>query len=144
MNLERFMAELERDEGRVLKPYEDSTGHLSIGVGRNLTDVGISNSEADFMLANDIERTCEDLDRELPWWRNLDEERQRVLANLAFNVGIAKLQTFKNTLAYVQAGDFEKAADNMMLSLWAKQVGPRARRLAERMRTGSPVPGGVA
>lgn len=136
MDLQRLMAELERDEGRVLKPYEDSVGKWTIGVGRNLSDVGISNAEADYLLANDIERTCEALDRDLPWWRNLDEERQRVIANMAFNMGTAKLLTFKNTLAYVQAGDFEKAAEQMMGSKWASQVGPRAKRLAERMRVG--------
>lgn len=133
------MAELERDEGRVFKPYEDSVGKITIGVGRNLTDVGITNAEADFLLTNDIERTCDDLDRELPWWRDLDEERQRVLCNMAFNMGIVKLLTFTNTLAYVQAGDFGKAADNMMLSKWARQVGPRALRLAERMRKGETI-----
>lgn len=139
MNLERLMAELERDEGRVLKPYEDSVGKVTIGVGRNLSDVGISNTEANFLLANDIERTCEDLDRELPWWRNLDEDRQRVLANMCFNVGIGKLLTFKNTLAYVEAGEWEKAAEQMIKSKWASQVGPRAKRLAERMRVGTSV-----
>lgn len=139
MDYQRLMAELERDEGRVLKPYEDSVGKWTIGVGRNLTDVGISERECDMLLVNDIERVCEDLDRDLPWWRNLDEERQRVLANLCFNVGIVKLLGFKNTLAYVQARQWESAAQAMLGSKWAGQVGPRAVRLAERMRKGEVV-----
>ncbi len=128
-----------KHEGVRLKMYPDSVGKWTIGVGRNLSDVGITERECDMLLLDDIERVCEDLDRELPWWRNVDEERQRVLANMCFNVGIAKLLGFKNTLAYVQARQWESAAQAMLASKWAGQVGPRATRLAERMRTGTRV-----
>jgi lysozyme len=137
MNIELLMAELERDEGRRLKPYFDSVGKLTIGCGRNLDDVGISDREADFLLINDIEGVLADLDRQLPWWRSMDEERQRVLANMCFNMGIVKLLTFENTLRYMQARDYQQTAQHMLDSLWARQVGPRALRLAERMKTGS-------
>lgn len=142
MNLQRLMVELERDEGRRLKPYVDTVGKVTIGVGRNLSDVGISNAEADFFLANDVERILVGLDDKLPWWRNMDEERQLVLANLAFNVGIedhtpeGKLLTFKHTLEAMRLGNYVQAGEAMLQSKWARQVGPRARRLAERMRKG--------
>lgn len=136
MNLAKLTLELRRDEGVRLKPYRDSVGKLTIGVGRNLDDVGISDVEADTLLGNDINRSVADLDAHLPWWRKLDEVRQRVLANMAFNMGITKLLTFKNTLYHVQAGEYLEAAQGMMSSLWARQVGPRAVRLAQMMRDG--------
>lgn len=142
MDLDRLRAELTRDEGVRLKPYEDTVGKLTIGVGRNLTDCGITAAEAQTLLDYDIERTLVDLDRELPFWRNLDPVRQRVLANMAFNLGIGRLLTFKHTLVCVETGMYQAAAEGMRGSLWHRQVGPRALRLEQMMETGSE-PGGA-
>ena len=125
-----------RDEGLRLKPYKDSVGKLTIGIGRNLDDVGISHDEALLFLNNDIDRTEARLRTELPWYLNLDDARKGVLVNMAFNMGVDKLLAFHNTLAFVQSGQYDKAADAMLDSLWAKQVGIRAKRLAEQMRSG--------
>lgn len=136
MNGETLINELIRDEGLRLKPYTDSVGKLTIGVGRNLTDVGISQEEATYLLHTDVARTITDLDRSIPWWDSLDGVRARVLVNMAFNMGVLGLLTFTNTLNMIHAGRYGDAADEMLASLWAKQVGPRALRLAEMMRTG--------
>lgn len=136
MNDELLRAELVRDEGLRLKPYRCTAGKLSIGVGRNLDDVGISKDEALAMLDADIERTAGELDRRLPWWRHLDEVRQRVVLNMAFNIGVSGLLGFKRTLAAISAGKFEDAASEMLRSKWAEQVGERAQRLAAMMARG--------
>ncbi len=127
---------LMKEESVRLKPYRDTVGKLTIGVGRNLDDKGISMSEAMLMLANDVEGVQKELDAALPWWRSLDEVRQLVLADMCFNMGIAGLLTFKNTLAYIQSGNYEQAAKNMLLSKWHDQVGERADKLSQMMRTG--------
>lgn len=137
MNHDTMRAELIRDEGVKLKPYRDTVGKLTIGVGRNLDDVGISEAEAANLLDGDIERTARALDKALPWWRNLDDVRQRVVLNMAFNMGINSLRRFKNTLAAIQAGKYEDAATGMLASKWAQQVGQRAQRLASMMRKGT-------
>ena len=131
-----LMAELTRDEGRRLKPYVDTVGKTTIGVGRNLTDVGISDAECDTMLSNDVDRTVAWLDRNLPWWRQLDPVRQRVVINMAFNMQ-GGLLTFTNTLAAMKRGDYAAAADGMLASKWAGQVSARATRLAAMMRSGA-------
>lgn len=131
-----MVADLRRDEGERLKPYRDTVGKLTIGVGRNLDDVGITPDESAYLLAKDINKVLRQLDEKLPWWRGLCFNRQRVLVNMAFNLGIAGLLGFKNTLAAVQAGQYDKAAEGMLSSKWASQVGKRADRLAELMRNG--------
>jgi lysozyme len=136
MDSEKLIRELTRDEGLRLKPYRCSAGKLTIGIGRNLDDVGISHGEAEIMLRNDISRAEADLDRDLPWWKTLDEVRRRVLVNMAFNLGIRGLLGFKNTLELVRTGRYLDAAQHMLDSKWAKQVGPRAVRLATMMRDG--------
>lgn len=136
MNLDLLKQELTRDEGRKFKPYKDTVGKTTIGVGRNLDDVGLSGDEIDLMLSNDISRASMSLDQALPWWASLSDARQRVMVNMCFNLGISRLMGFKNTLGLIQAGKYAEAADEMLKSLWAQQVGDRAKRLADMMRTG--------
>lgn len=136
MNSRLLVEELKRDEGVRLKVYLDSRGIATIGVGRNLRDVGISEGEALALLEADIARTTADLDRTIPWWVTLDEVRQRVLMNMAFQLGAAGLLGFHQTLAMVRAGDYAGAAREMLISTWAEQTGPRAQRLSNMMRDG--------
>ncbi|WP_321967670.1 lysozyme family protein [Burkholderia cepacia] len=129
-------AELTRDEGRKPRIYTDTVGKVSGGIGRNLTDKGFRDNEIDLMYQNDVAETEAWLDRNLPWWRQLDPVRQRVMMNMAFNMK-GKLLTFVNTLAAIQRGDYAAAADGMLASKWATQVGARATRLADMMRSGA-------
>jgi lysozyme len=131
-----MIRQLRLHEGERLKPYRCTAGKLTIGVGRNLEDRGISAAESAYLLGNDIDHHWRELVKALPWVESLDEVRQRVLLDMAFNLGIAGLLGFKNTLATIKAGDFQKGAAMMLDSRWAKQVGQRADRLAVMMATG--------
>ncbi len=147
MNPDRLIATLQRDEGFRSRPYADTVGAQTIGYGRNLDAKGISQKEAAYLLESDIEEAAAQLDKNLPWWRDLDAPRQEVLLNMALNMGAAApgkgLLSFKNTLAHIKAGRFTKASRGMLASKWARQVKGRARRLALVMQTGSPVHFGV-
>jgi len=135
--MNRIKAQLVRHEGLRLKPYRCTAGKLTIGIGRNLDDRGISQKEAYTMLERDIQ-DCEQwlIDKIPEIYNKLDEVRQSVLLNMCFNLGIKGLLEFKNTLAFIDAGDWERAANGMLASKWAKQVGRRAIELSELMRKG--------
>lgn len=133
MNRILLMRRLQSDEGQRLKPYRDTEGKLTIGIGRNLDDAGISQEEAQQMCLNDIDRVVTQLDAKLPWWRSLDEERQMVVANMAFNLGVYGLLKFEKMIAALQARNYETAREEMLASKWANQVGARAARLADEM-----------
>ena len=136
MNKEKLINLLKKHEGIRLKPYLDTVGKLTIGVGRNLDDVGISKDEAEMMLLNDIDRSIHDLDHHLPWWINLDETRQTVLIDMCFNLGISRLLGFENTLKSIESGNYEIASQQMLQSKWAIQVGNRAKELSQMMKEG--------
>jgi lysozyme len=136
LNRELLKDELKRDEGLRLKPYRCTAGKLSIGVGRNLDDVGISETEALVLLDHDIEKVIAQLNYHLAWWHKLSEPRQRVLINMTFNMGIGTVLTFKKTLALIETGKYPESAKAMLQSRWAKQVGERANRLAKIMELG--------
>jgi len=135
--MDRIKEQLVRHEGLRLKPYRCTAGKLTIGIGRNLDDCGISQSEAYVMLINDIMNCEKQLQQKIPdIYNGLDEVRKSVLLNMCFNLGIKGLMEFKNTLAFIKAGDWERAANGMLASKWAKQVGRRAIELSELMRKG--------
>ena len=126
---------LRQHENLRLKPYHDSVGKLTIGVGRNLDDRGITNEEAMFLLETDVTLVLSDLDRVFPWWRTLSDVRQLVLANMCFNLGITRLTLFKKFIAALQAGEYDLAAAEMLNSKWSSDVGIRATTLAAMMST---------
>lgn len=120
-------------EGFRGKPYYDSTGHLTIGYGRNLVDVGISEQEADGLFLRDYELAVACLVDRIYFWLDLSEVRQAVLIDMVFNLGWPKLAKFSRFLSALEAGDYVKAADEMVDSLWYRQTKSRARRLVGMM-----------
>ena len=130
MNRQALQEMLIRHEGLRLKPYTDTVGKVTIGVGRNLTDNGITKEEAVEMLRHDMDAAIAEAVKNFPWFLDLTEERQRVVVSMLFNMGLPKLKGFKNFLAAVEAQDYETASKEMKNSQWAKQVGMRAVELS--------------
>jgi lysozyme len=135
MNIEALKVDLLRDEGCKLKPYVDTVGKVTVGIGRNLTDNGITLEEARHLLENDITAVIVELDRVLPWWRAMPEPKGRALANMAFNLGLPRLLKFSKMLTALECGEWDMAADEALDSNWAKQVGERAERIAIAFRS---------
>ena len=125
---------LELDEGVKLKPYYCTAGKLTIGIGRNLEDTGITKAEAQLMLEGDIIRLMKELDELFPEWRDLSETRQMVVLNMCFNMGTFGFLNFKRTIGYLREKQYSKASTEMLRSQWAEQVGDRAKRLSQAMR----------
>lgn len=136
MDRERLIEELKRDEGVELKAYQDTEGIWTIGIGRNLQDVGVSMDEAEYMLANDIDVAVGELQRTFDWFEGLSDARQRVCINMCFNLGLTRLLGFKKFLAAMAAGDWETAGVEMLDSKWSRQVGARSTRLKDLLLEG--------
>lgn len=136
INLVRLRQQLTLHEGVRYKPYRCTAGKLTIGVGRNLDDNGISQDEADLMLANDIAKVIAGLQSRFAWFGGIDEVRKRVLIDMGFNLGINGLCKFRRMLGAVANKDYRTAAREMGESKWATQVGTRAVRLARMMDSG--------
>ena len=148
--------QLQRDEGLRLDPYPDVSarpnrdallslweafvqagGTVAIGYGRNLSLRRISHGEARALLEHDVQAVTVEVLAELQWSARLTEPRRGVLVNMAYNLGLGGLKTFRMMLAAAERGDWGAAAAEMMDSRWARQVGPRAERLAKQMENGA-------
>jgi lysozyme len=140
--LDQIARQLIRDEGSKVRdgrhmPYLDTVGKWTLGYGRNITDCGISEDEARLLLENDIVGCIGELVATFPWFAKLDDARQAAMVNLCFNLGLSKLRTFHRTLDAMRSGDYESAAYALLQSKYATQVGARAKRVSEQIRTGA-------
>lgn len=125
-----------RHEGLRLFPYKCTSEKLTIGVGRNLDDIGISEDEAMYMLRNDISRCTSEARLALPFFDALLDIRQDTIINMVFNLGITRFLGFKKMIKALKERDYDEVSKQMLNSKWANQVGNRAIELAHIMRTG--------
>ena len=138
-------------EGVRLQPYRCTAGYLTIGIGRNLETNpptaeelkvigdwknGITKNAAFYLLRNDIARTEKECRQHIPFWKELDDERQYALLDMAFNLGVKGLLKFKRMLRALSHGNYEVAAQECMDSVYAQTVGIRAWRIAIIFKTG--------
>lgn len=163
MDYERMAQQLVLHEGLRTKAYRDTEGYWTVGVGYNLSARGtgplkyllhrgfpeatsettVTAAEATTVLHADIERVELELTAAWPYYTALDEIRQRVALDMAFNLGIHGAANFRRTRHAVEAGDYEEAVNDLYMSKWAHQVGDgpggafdRCDRLATMLRTG--------
>lgn len=137
-----LISDLKRDEGCRLEAYADPlSGGDPWTIGYGSTGPGIgpgavwTQAQADDELAKRVGGLISKLQAALPWFVALGEERQSALVNMAYNVGLEGLLAFHHTLSFIEQRLYDQAAAGMLNSLWARQVGARADRLAKQMAT---------
>jgi len=133
--MSKLVDQLKRHEGFRNRMYKDTVGKNTVGFGRNMDDVPITSTVAEMMLSEDV-AVAYDAATQLDYWANLSPARQDVVTNMIFNMGLPRFMGFKNMNAALFLSDFDMAADEMMDSKWAVQVGDRARELSAQMRNG--------
>ena len=157
------LGQIKYDEGFEPKVYKDSVGIDTIGYGFNLerpeaqaeldhaginktvADLrsgkkSLTEAEADLLIRSEVpkfESAAMNFVGE-ETWNSLPKDKQNILTNMAFNLGSTRLNKFNNLRDALQAGDYEKAKDEMYKSTWREQVKSRATRLMDRMAAPDP------
>tara|TARA_R100001377_G_scaffold45206_2_gene25862 strand:+ start:1231 stop:1644 length:414 start_codon:yes stop_codon:yes gene_type:complete len=134
--MNKLIEQLKIHEGFRSNVYTCSGGKKTVGYGRNLQDIGISEEEAEMLLKNDIYEATNQLLNAFPFMATFSDVRISAMINFTFNVGIGTVRKFSNTIEYLKNEDWEAAADEMMDSKWAEQVGDRSIQITEQIRTG--------
>ena len=118
MNIEKLIKSVMKSEGFSTTLYKCPADKWTIGFGRNVESNGIRKDEALYMLKNDLLDIKLNLEDKLEWFYKLDDVRQNVLIEMAYNMGVSGLLKFRNTLLLINIGDFEKASKEMLNSKW--------------------------
>lgn len=126
---------IKKHEGLRLDPYKCTAGRLTIGYGRNLEDRGITLEEAEMFLNNDMDQIREELHNSISGYEEMPVMVKAVLYDMAYNLGISGLLKFKRFLAALGSQDYQKAAKEMMISTWARQVPKRAAELRDIIKS---------
>lgn len=137
MMIDQLIRDLKRDEGFVEHAYDDHLGYLTIGYGFLIDKRKggkVPAPVAEYWLQYLVEQRIDDLSERLPWLSAQPDDVQRALLNMSYQLGIDGLLQFKNMLAALQDDDRERAADEALNSLWAKQTPRRATRMAKLIR----------
>jgi lysozyme len=141
MDIKDIASQLRRDEGLRLHAYKDSLGYFTIGYGELIeaipghAEYTVTQDQAEEQLQRKIAETIQGLMLRLPWFTKLSLPRQGVLINMGYNLGLAGLMQFHTTLRMIEAGDYVSASKEMLHSVWAGQVGDRAKRLSRQLLT---------
>ncbi len=144
MDIEQLRETLKVDEGVKYEIYKDHLGYPTFGIGHLIVEsdeeygqsvgTGVHLNRVNEAFDEDVAVMVDEAKKLFPDLEDLPEEAQQVIVNMTFNMGRPRLSKFKKFIAGVNAGDWEKAAVEMMDSRWAKQVGSRAERLRNRIR----------
>ena len=131
-----MMSELEQlksDEGYRGAMYKCPADKWTIGYGFNL-EAGMTRQEAEALLDIRLSAIGNDLRRHLPWVLAAPAEVANVLENMAYQMGVSGLLKFKNTLGYLERGEYTNASYEMLDSEWWRKDSPeRAERLSARI-----------
>ena len=117
---------LVRHEGTMCTLYQCTEDKWTIGVGRNLTDRGITEEEAMYLLDNDIKRVMNQLDEYWTVWRGFPEKGQMVCLDMCFQMGIQGFMGFRRTRALMEMGMWLEASEELLDSKYAIQTPSRA------------------
>jgi lysozyme len=142
----RLRQQLAKHEGFRPFVYDDATGKpvavgsqvrgkLTVGVGRNLEDKGLSEDEIEYLLDNDIS-DCIGAAQTFQWFGRLDPIRQAVIVELIFNLGLTRFKGFKKFIQFASEGRWMHAAEELKNSLWYEQVKGRGETLRKQFLTG--------
>lgn len=146
LDFEKLNEELDADEGLRLKVYDDATGlpigpgsvvkgHPTIGYGLALDVRGLTRDEAIYLRDSAVREKLSELSG-LDWFAGLDDMRQQIIAEMAYQMGVDGVLGFTGMISAIRAKNYAKAAEEMLNSKWARQTPARAKRLAKRMQTG--------
>lgn len=152
LSLDEVVQRFVLHEGVRLKPYKDTKGKLTIGVGRCIDtnpftceelkavgdwEKGITKNAAFFLLRNDIKRVSKECKNNIPFYEELNDDRRYALLDMCFQLGIGGLLGFKKMLAAMGVGNWVEAKKQCLDSKYAREDSPkRAERIANTIETG--------
>lgn len=128
---------IKEHEGFSPTAYKDSRGFDTIGYGTRVTEIEVDEATAEAWLIREVEEKEARL-KHVNGWHRMDLFRRDIILEMAYQMGVGGVLRFRRMWDAIRDQDWDRAADEMLDSRWARTQTPRrAGRLALRMRAGS-------
>ena len=133
MNIE-LLDSIRKHEGYRAKVYKDTLGYDTIGYGFAIKDLELDEDICAIILRRKLESLIRTVNFKYGWFKSMPDEVQNVIIEMCYQLGVSGFGKFVKTIGYLQTFQFEKAADEMLDSRWAKQTPNRAKALSDIVR----------
>tara|TARA_R100000278_G_C5473060_1_gene165200 strand:- start:1891 stop:2295 length:405 start_codon:yes stop_codon:yes gene_type:complete len=133
--MQKIIDSIKKHEGYRATVYKCTQDYDTIGYGFAIKDLKLSKKVCDLILQENLDILIPRIKDKIAWYDNAPEDLQMVLVNMVYQIGLSGVLKFRKTLAAMQVQDWDKAADEMLDSLWARQTSTRANELADIVRS---------
>lgn len=115
-------------EGKKTHPYKCSAGQITIGIGRNLTDNGLSEDEIEYLFEHDMMRVEAEAISEFgdKRWESFSLKVKLVILDMLFNMGLSRFKTFKKMIKALKQFNWREASEELRNSRYFRQNTSRA------------------
>lgn len=148
MDMTTLMGWIEHWEGRRNQTYLDTAGHPTVGIGFNLDAAGaqaaieavgldydevragtqlLTDAQVDALFQQSVNAAIAGARRVLQNFDTIPDDKQIVVVDMIFNLGVAGFAGFRHTIQAIKDQDWTTAAQQMQQSRWYTQVGQRAK-----------------
>lgn len=140
MNLQITKDRIKKHEGYRDTIYADSLGYSTIGYGHLVIEDGFipgvqySKKELEQVFEKDFETAVQSA-KKLVGDYDLNDDAFGVVIEMCFQLGLPRVSKFKFFLSALKIQDYEKAAEEMLLSKWHEQTPTRCQELTNIMRS---------
>ena len=130
-----LLESIKHHEGFVEHVYDDSLGIPTIGYGFAIKDLVLEEDLCDEILLRKLHILGRSVMGKFPFFDSLPSDCKDVLMEMCYQLGVTGVSKFKKALKAMEDGDWEKAADEMLDSKWAKQTPRRAKEMSDIIRS---------
>ena len=130
-----ILESIKHHEGFVKHVYDDSLGIPTIGYGFAIKDLVLEEDLCDEILLRKLRILGRSVMSKFPFFDSLPSDCKTVLMEMCYQLGVTGVSKFKKALKAMEDGDWEKAADEMLDSKWAKQTPNRAKEMSDIIRS---------
>lgn len=128
--MKNLIENIKESEGFRGEVYKDTLGFDTIGFG---TKLPLSEDEAILILEHRLKAKIKELEQKEPFVNKLPLNKQEILAEMAYQMGVGGVLKFKKMWEALKRFDYKEASKQMLDSSWAKQTPNRAKKLSENM-----------
>ena len=130
-----LLDDINQHEGFKARVYQCTEGYDTIGYGFAIKDLELDEDIAEEILLRKVEKLIKRVRSKFDWLDSVPHEVQGVLVEMSYQMGLSSVLKFKRALKFMEHQNWERAAEEMLMSKWHRQTPNRAKELSNIIRS---------